>query len=341
MFRLQNPEYLYLLLAVPILIGLFLWYWNRRRAALDRFADREMMEQLAPGMNRRLPWTKFILLLISIPLLSVAMTNPQWAAERQEVKRRGIDVILALDVSNSMLAEDVQPSRMERARYFATTLVDELVGNNIGIELFTCTSLMQAPLTTDYAFIKSVISTAGPYQISAQGTNLGEAIDRAEEAYEEGSANHRALIIISDGEDHDGSAAAAANRAHDAGLMIYTIGVGKQESSFMPLDLPNGRKDYVRQNGGGPATTNADPATLEAIASAGGGNYFPLSGDSKNLAEAIKAKVDGIEKQEFESQSFSTYDSYFYWFLAPAILLLLFEFSIGRKDRKRAAELEI
>jgi Ca-activated chloride channel family protein len=123
--------------------------------------------------------------------------------------------------------------------------------------------------------------------------------------------------------------------------MIYTIGVGKQESSFMPLDLPNGRKDYVRQNGGGPATTNADPATLEAIASAGGGNYFPLSGDSKNLAEAIKAKVDRIEKQEFESQSFSTYDSYFYWFLAPAILLLLFEFSIGRKDRKRAAELEI
>lgn len=109
----------------------------------------------------------------------------------------------------------------------------------------------------------------------------------------------------------------------------------------MPLDLPNGRKDYVRATGGGPATTNADPATLEAIASQGGGQYYPLSGDSKALAEAIRSKVDRIEKQEFESQSFSTYDSYFYYFLAPALLLLLIEFSIGPKDRKRAAELEI
>lgn len=341
MFRLQNPEYLWLLLAIPVLLGIFLWYWRSRRAALDQFADRELMGQLAPGMNRRLPWTKFSLLLLSIPLLSLAMTNPQWSAERQEVKRRGIDVIIGLDVSNSMLAEDVQPSRMERARYFATTLVDELAGNNIGVELFTCTSLMQAPLTTDYAFVKAVISSAGPYQISAQGTNLAEAIEKAEDAYEDGSANHRALILISDGEDHDGSAAAAAAAAHGEGLMIYTIGVGKQEGSFMPLDLPNGRKDYVRTTGGGPATTNADPATLEAIASQGGGTYYPLSGDSKNLAEAIRAKVDRIEKQEFESQSFSTYDSYFYWFLAPAILLLLIEFAVGRKDRKMAEAVEI
>lgn len=341
MFRLQNPEYLWLLLAIPLVVGIFLWYWSRRRKALEKFADRELIERLAPGMNRRLPWTKFLLVLLSIPLLSFAMTNPQWAAERQEVKRRGIDIVIGLDISNSMLAEDVQPSRMERSRYFASALVDELVGNNIGVELFTCTSLMQAPLTTDYAFVKSVISSAGPYQISAQGTNLAEAIERAEEAYEDESANHRALILISDGEDHDGSAAAAASKANDAGLLIYTVGVGKQEGSFMPLDLPNGRKDYVRTNNGGPATTNADPATLEAIASQGGGKYYPLSGDSKALAEAIRTRVDLIEKQEFESQSFSTYDSYFYYFLAPALLLLLVEFSIGRKDRKRAAELEV
>lgn len=341
MFRLQNPEYLWLLIAVPVLLGLFYWYWNRRRVALDRFADRELIGRLAPGMNRRLPWTKFLLLLLSIPLLSFAMTNPQWAAERQEINRRGIDVVIGLDVSNSMLAEDVQPSRMERARYFASTLVDELVGNNIGVELFTCTSLMQAPLTTDYAFVKSVISAAGPYQISAQGTNLGEAIQKAEEAYDEESANHRALILISDGEDHDGSAAAAASAANGKGLMIYTVGVGKQEGSFMPLTLTNGRKDYVRETGGGPATTNADPATLEGIASSGGGQYYPLSGDSKSLAVAIRSKVDRIEKQEFESQSFSTYDSYFYWFLAPAIVLLLIEFLLSRKDRRKAAEFEI
>lgn len=341
MFRLQNPEYLWLLAAVPVLLGLFFWYWRQRRAALDRFADRELLDHLAPGVNRRLPWTKFTLLLLAVPLLAIAMANPQWAADRQEIKRRGIDVIIGLDVSNSMLAQDVQPSRMERARYFATTLTDELIGNNLGVELFTCTAYMQAPLTTDYAFVKSVISAAGPYQISVQGTNLGEAISTAEEAYEEESANHRALILISDGEDHDGSAAAAAAAAHDKGLMIYTIGVGKQEGSFMPIEGRNGRKDYLRASGGGPATTNADPATLKAIADRGGGAYFPLTGDSKALANAIRARVDRIEKQEFETQTHSTYDSYFYYFLAQALLLLLIDFALGRKDRRKAADFEI
>ncbi|OAV43560.1 VWA domain-containing protein [Lewinella sp. 4G2] len=341
MFRLQNPEYLWLLALIPVLLVLFLWYWNRRRAALERFADRALIDHLAPGVNRRLPWTKFALLLLSIPLLSFAMANPQWSAEREEIKRRGIDVVIGMDISNSMLAEDVQPSRMERSRYFANALVDELTGNNIGVELFTCTSLMQAPLTTDYAFVKSVIAAAGPYQISAQGTNLGDAIEQAERAFDEESANHRALILISDGEDHDGSAATAARKAHEEGLLIYTIGVGTDKSSLMRIDLPDGRQDVVRAAGGAAATTVANPATMEDIASAGGGQYFPLSGDSGALAAAIRARVDRIEKQEFESQSFSSYDSYFYYFLAPAVLLLLIEFSLGRKDRRVAEKFEI
>lgn len=341
MIRLQNPEFLWLLAAVPLLVGLFMWYWRSRRIALDRFADRELMDHLAPGINRRLPWTKFFLLLLSIPLFAIALANPQWALERQEIKRRGIDIVIGLDVSNSMLAEDVKPSRMERARYFASTLADELIGNNLGVELFTCTAYLQAPLTTDYAFVKSVISSAGPYQISAQGTNLGEAITTAEEAFGEESANHRALILISDGEDHDGSAAAAATAAYDKGLLIYTIGVGKQEGSFIPQTGRSGRKDFLKTPGGGPATTNADPATLEAIARNGGGDYFPLSGDGKALANAIRRRVDLIEKQEFESQTFSTYDSYFYFFLGPAILLLLLDFALGRKDQRKARAFEI
>lgn len=341
MFRLQSPEYLWLLAAVPVLVGVFWWYWRARRAALARFADQELLDHLAPGINRRLPWTKFALLLLAVPLLAIALANPQWALERQEIKRRGIDIVIGLDISNSMLAEDVKPSRMERARYFASTLTDELIGNNLGVELFTCTAYMQAPLTTDYAFVKSVISAAGPFQISAQGTNLAEAITTAEEAFSEESANHRALILISDGEDHDGSAAAAAAAAHDKGLLIYTIGVGKQEGSFIPIPGRNGRTDYLRQPGGGVATTNADPATLRNVADSGGGDYFPLAGDGKALANAIRARVDRIEKQEFESQTFSTYDSYFYYFLAPAILLLLIDFALGRQDKRKAKEFAV
>lgn len=330
MFRVEHPDYLWLLLLVPIVVGLFVWYWRQRRAALDRFADRELISFLAPGVNRRLPWTKFGLLALSLPLLVLSLANPQWSAQREEIRRRGIDLIVALDISNSMRAEDVKPSRMERARFFTNTLIDELAGNNIGVELFTCTAVMAAPLTTDYAFVKSVVSTAAPYQISAQGTNLAEAITTAEAAFDPESANHRALIIVSDGEDHSGEAAAAAARAHDAGLLVYTVGVGQSSGSLMPVQLNNGRSDYIRESGGGPATTSADPATLQDIAQSGGGDYFTLSGDSENLAQALRARVDRIEKQEFESQEFSTYDSYFYWFLAPAVLLLLLDMGIGQ-----------
>ncbi len=336
MFRLENPENLWLLLAIPVVIGLYLFYRQQRRKALARFADEKLLDRLAPGMNKRRPWTKFLLLLGALPLLALAWANPQWSQQREEVKRRGIDLIVALDVSRSMLAEDVQPSRMERAQYFATTLVDELAGNNIGVELFTCTGLMQAPLTTDYAFVKTVLATAGPYQIATQGTNLGEAIRVAEEAYEEnsedsGSANHRALIIISDGEDHDGSGANAAASAHDEGLLIYTVGVGKESGAQMPVILENGRRDVVRDRGGNAGITSADPATLEAIAEAGGGRYYPLSSDSEALVEALRAQMFRIEKTEFESQSFSSYDSFFYYFLWPAVLLLLVEFVMGER----------
>lgn len=335
MFRVEHPDYLWLLLLVPVMIGMFIWYWRRRRAALDRFADRELLDYLAPGVNRRLPWTKFALLAVSLPLLIIALANPQWSAQREEMNRRGIDLIIALDISNSMLAEDVKPSRMDRARYFTTTLIDELAGNNIGVELFTCTAVMTAPLTTDYAFVKSVVSTAAPYQISAQGTNLAEAITVAEAAFDLESANHRALIIVSDGEDHDGSAASAAATAHDAGLLVFTVGVGKSGGSLMPVQLNNGRSDYIRAPGGGPATTSADMATLEDIASNGGGIYFALSGDSENLAQALRAQVDRIEKQEFETQSFSSYDSYFYWFLAPGVLLLLVDMGVGWRQKTK------
>jgi Ca-activated chloride channel family protein len=337
MFRLENPDHLWLLLLVPLTVLLYLYYRRERRKALARFAEAEFIDRLAPGLSKRKPWTKFLLILLAIPFLALAWANPQWSQQREEVKRRGIDLIIALDVSRSMLAEDVQPSRIERARYFATTLVDELAGNNIGVELFTCTGLMQAPLTTDYAFVKTVLSTAGPYQIGTQGTNLGEAIQVAEAAYKKnaessGTENHRALIIISDGEDHDGSGQNAAATAHDDGLLVYTVGVGKEKGAQMPVILENGRRDVVRDRTGNAGITQADPATLQAIAEAGGGRYYPLSSDSEALAEALRSQIDKIEKSEFESQSFSSYDSFYYYFLWPAFLLLLIEFVLGERE---------
>ncbi len=337
MFRLESPDYLWLLLAIPLLLLAYGFYWRSRRQALAAFAEEPLLDRLIPGLSKRLPWTKFLLLLAAIPLLALAYANPQWSTQKEEVKRKGIDLIIALDVSRSMLAEDIQPSRMDRANYFATTLVDALSGNNIGVALFTCTAILQAPLTTDYAFVKSVITTAGPYQIGAQGTNLSEAIRLAEKSFKEENKNHRALILISDGEDHDGSASSTAATAHKNGLLIYTVGIGKEQAAYMPLNLDNGARDYVRDRSGKPARTKANSATLEAIASAGGGRFYPLSSDAESLASALQQQIDKIEKLSFESQSFSSYDSFFYYFLAPALLLLLIEFTIGLYDKKKAA----
>lgn len=338
MFRLENPDYLWWLLLLPMLLLTYSFYWRSRQQALRSFAERALLDRLAPGWSQRLPWTKFLLLLAAVPLLALAYANPQWSSQREEVKRRGIDLIIALDVSRSMLAEDVQPSRMDRANYFASTLVDALSGNNIGVELFTCTAIMQAPLTTDYAFVKSVIATAGPYQIGAQGTNIGEAIQVAEKSFKADNQNHRALVIISDGEDHDGSGQQAASAAQEKGLLIYTIGVGKEQGSYMPLALDNGARDYVRNSSGSPAQSRANMNTLADIAAAGGGRFYPLSSDAEALATAIQQQIDKIEKMEFESQSFTSYESYFYYFLWPAFGLLLLEFLLGMRDNKKAKQ---
>lgn len=333
MFRLEHPDYLWWLLLLPLLVLAYSFYWRSRQQALLAFAEKALLDRLVPGLNQRLPWTKFLLLFAAIPLLALAYTNPQWSSQREEIKRRGIDLIIALDVSRSMLAEDVQPSRMDRANYFASTLVDALTGNNIGVELFTCTAILQAPLTTDYSFVKSVISTAGPYQIGSQGTNIGEAIAVAEKSFKAENKNHRALVIISDGEDHDGDASRAAAAAHEKGLLIYTVGVGKTQGSYMPIILDNGARDYVRNSSGKPAQSSADMNSLAAIAETGGGRFYPLSSDAEALASAIRQQIEKIEKLEFESQSFTSYESYFYYFLWPAFGLLLLEFLIGLRNK--------
>lgn len=338
MFRFEHPDLLYALLLLPVLVGVFLLYTYQRRRALARLVDTKLLPRLAPGVGAKPHLRKFILMSLALLFLIIAWANPQWSTNRQEVERQGVDLIIALDISRSMLAEDVQPSRLERAKRFAQQLVEELAGNNIGIELFACTPFMQVPLTTDYAFAMQSIRAASTDQATAQGTAIGDAIDLAERSFEAASQNHRALILLSDGEEHDEQAVAAAESAADRGLSIFAIGVGTEGGGFIPVLSTRRRPEFVQNEYGEPVRTRLEAQLLQDVAAAGGGVYYDLNQGEDALSEQLQRQLSRIEQRAFESQSFIDFESYFQYFIAVALLLLAIEFALsyrsgwGRED---------
>lgn len=333
MFRFEDIEYLWLLISLPVLLGLFYLAWSLRKRAINQFGGDAILRRLAPGLSRNKHWVKFSLLLVGLLFLIVGLANPQWGSKRQPVQRKGIDLFIALDVSQSMLAEDVSPSRLERAKRFAQQLVDELSGNNIGVILFACNAFPAAPLTSDYYFAKLALNTASPDQIEAQGTALNSAIDLAERAFGPESDSHKAIIVLTDGEDHDGRAAKAAELAYENGTLVYTVGVGSTAGGFVPI-MQRSRPDYVRDQTGSPIRSRLDPSTLEAVARAGGGAYFSLEKNAEGLASALRERIDTIEKREYEQRVFTDYESYFQWFVGLAFLLLLVEFLLSYRTSR-------
>lgn len=333
MFRFENASYLWLLGLAPVLLLVFAAAWRARRKALEQFGGENVVKRLTPGLSRYKHWTKTALLVLGIALLAVAWANPQWGGKRQPVQRRGIDLFIALDISQSMLAEDVSPNRLERAKRFGQRLVEELAGNNLGVILFACNAFPVTPLTTDYAFANLTLATANPSQAGAQGTSLGEAIDLADRSFDAENENHKALIMLTDGEDHDGSATERASAAHGNGLLIYTVGVGSQDGTFIPVQIGS-RSDYLRDQTGNPVRTFLDPRTLEAVAEAGGGAYFSLGNDAASLVEALRHRIDTIEKREYEERVFTDYESYFQVFIALALLVLLAEFFLSYRTSR-------
>ena len=337
MFRFEYESYLWALLLLPLLAGFFVLAWSLRKKALERFAEADLLPRLAPGLSDRRHRLKFGLLLGGLLLLIIAWVNPQFSSNRAEATRQGIDVVIALDISQSMLAEDVQPSRLERAKRFGQGLVDRLAGNNIAVEFFACNAFIQVPLTSDYNFIKQAINTADPQLASAQGTVLAEALLRARTAFREENPNSRAVILISDGEDHDGTAAQAAQELPAAGIRIYTVGVGTVGGGFIP-QIYNRRPDFLRNDQGEPARTRLQDEVLRAIAAAGNGEYYALERNAEAISTAIADELARMEKQAFERQGFTAYHSYFQYFLFPGLVLLALEFVLGYRRGKMAEE---
>src|SRR5512133_3565036 len=249
LFRFANPEYLYLLLLLPVIILLWVLNEYRKRRAMLRFGNTDLVKKLIPELSRIRPVLKFILQLAAISFAIIMLARPQFGSKLKEVKRQGVEVIIALDVSNSMLAEDIQPSRLERAKQAISRLVENLDNDRIGLIVFAGDAYTQLPVTTDYVSAKMFLSTIGPDMVPKQGTAIGAAIELGMKSFSPGEGKSKAMVIITDGENHEDDPVSAAEAAAKAGIVIHTIGIGSTEGVPVPVSI-NGRRDYLKDNNG-------------------------------------------------------------------------------------------
>lgn len=334
MLRFEYSEHLYALLAAPLLLVFFGLAWRARRQAIRRFGDPRLMGQLMPQVSRYRYFLKFALLLLALALLAIAWANPQYGMRLAKAEAKSVDIMIAFDISQSMLAEDLPPSRLVRARRFAQNLVENLKGERAGLILFAGSAFVQSPVTIDFSAILQALRSASPSMIPNQGTAIGEAIGLAAESFEQNNKNHKALIIITDGENHEEDALAQARAARADGLLIFTVGVGTEEGSFIPVE-ENGRQAYKRDNAGQPVVSRLNEGMLREIAQAGEGAYFNLSTGSGQVLDALGEAIGRMEKRALEHQAFSEYNSYFQWFTGLAALLLLLEFLLPYRSSRR------
>jgi Ca-activated chloride channel homolog len=332
MFRFENIDYLNLLAIIPFLVLIFVVAGYFRKKAFAKFGELSLIQQLTPQMSKYKHTFKFVLLLFALIFFIGALSNPQWGTKKEKINRKSIDVFIALDISQSMLAQDISPSRLERAKNFCQNLVDGLKGERMGVIIFAGNAYLQMPLTTDYAAAQLFLKSANTNQAPTQGTAISDAIDLAERSFEEDNKHHKALIIITDGENHDEETLQRAKEANENGLMIFTVGVGTEGGGYIPMYFA-GQAGFKMDKSGNPVKTSLNPQMLADIAEAGNGVYYNLV-DGEKVISALKERIETIDKREFESRSFSEFESYFQYFLAIGLLFLIIEFMFSyRKNR--------
>ena len=326
LFRFANPDFLYLLLLLPVISALWIIDTVRRRKALLKFGDKLLVDKLTPGRSVARPILKFIFELIALTLLIIASARPQFGSRIEEVKKQGIEVVIALDVSNSMLAEDIQPDRLTRAKQALERLIDNLTDDRIGLIVFAGDAYTQIPVTTDYISAKMFLSSINPDMVPKQGTAIGSAIDLGVRSFSPGEGKSRAIILITDGENHEDNPIASAENASKAGIVIHTIGIGSSQGVPVP-QLVNGRKEFMKDQDGNTVITKLDEEVLKNIAATTGGSYVRASNTSIGLEEVF-GEIKNMEKDELESKQFTDYNDQFQIFIAAAIFFLILNFLI-------------
>lgn len=315
MFRFEEPAYLWLLLLIPALCALRILLMRQQKKRWRKFADPTLIKQLAPDVSLVRRILKFILLMVALALLIVMLARPQMGAKISKEKRQGIETIIALDISNSMLAQDVEPSRLEKSKMLVENLVDHFYNDKIGLIVFAGDAFVQLPITSDYISAKMFLQNAEPSLIQQQGTDIGEAIRLAMHSFTQNDKTGKAIVVITDGEDHEGDAEAMAKEAEKNGIHVFILGVGSKQGAPIPI----GEGDYLKDNSGQVVMSALNEDMCKRVAEAGKGTYIYV--DNSSSAEAkLDAEISKLQKGEINKVLYSEYDEQFQ---AVGILVLL------------------
>lgn len=328
MFRFEEPTYLYLLLLLPFLAAFYLYSNYRKRKAIRKFGDPVLMAQLMPDVSKYRPDIKFWLLFVSIGLFSMLLARPQFGSKLETVKRKGVEVMIALDISNSMLAQDVQPSRLEKAKRLISKLVDEMENDKVGMIVFAGDAFTQLPITSDYISAKMFLESINPSLISKQGTAIGTAINLAMRSFTPQEGVGRAIIVITDGENHEGGAVEAAKEAAEKGIQVNVLGVGVPDGAPIPVE---GTNDFRRDREGNVIVTRLNEAMCQEIAKDGNGIYVRVD-NSNSAQKAIEQEINKMAKADVESKVYTEFNEQFQAVAWIILILLLVEMLI--LDRK-------
>ena len=341
-FRFENKWALYFLCVIPLMIVVFFWLKNWKNRALKRYADNKLLPSLFSGFSTGKSIIKFILLRLSISFVIIAMANPQYGTNEKDIESKGIDIMLAIDVSNSMLAEDLSPgySRLKISKLSIEKLIDKLHGDHIGIVVFAGSAYKHLPITPDYHVAKTFTQNITTRMMSAQGTDIGLAIDECMTSFNFENGANKTIVVFSDGEDHEEQGIFAAEKASELGVIVHTIGMGTTKGVPIPI-YNNGKKTGNKKDENeNTVLTKLNEENLINIANAGEGSYTRANGMNIGLDGLIN-QINTIEKSTLSSQKYTGYEDQFQPFLAIGLLLLLIELFINEKRTKMVDKVKL
>lgn len=329
MINFAQPQYLLLIFLIPLFFVSYVLMRHFRRRRIRKFGDERLVRGIMPSVSRSKGWVKLVLFSLAFFFFSIGMSRPQIGAKLKEHKTKGAEIMIVLDVSNSMLAEDYSPNRLERAKLAISKLVDRLRDDRIGLIVFAGSSFVQLPITTDYVSAKMFLNSISPESVPIQGTAIGEAINTAIRSFSAQSEKSRAIIVITDGENHEDDPAAAAKQAAEMGIRVFTIGVGSSEGKPIPMD-----GELLKDRSGNIVVSRLDEKTLKQIAAAGNGMYV-RAGNSEFGLNPIIDEIQKMQDEQFSSVVFEEFDEQYMYFFGIALVFFVLEMLVGERRIRR------